>query len=528
MDYIWIAVAFGCGFLVKQISLPPLIGYLVAGFGLHALGVQPEAGLQTLSDLGVTLLLFTIGLKLNVGSLLQTEIWAGALGHISLVVGLTIANSLFLGFWGLAYFTGLDWQTAALIGLAVSFSSTVCTIKILEDRGELRARHGQVAIGILIIQDIAAVAFVTFADGQMPSIWAIALLALPLLRPVLNKLLDRSGHGEMLPLAGFFLALSFGELFDLLGLKAHLGALVAGILLSGHGKAVELSKSLLSFKDIFLIGFFLSIGFIALPTADMFGVALIMAIALPIKAGLFFVWLTALRLPSRTAFLSSLSLANYSEFGLIVCAFSVSSGLLAKEWLVIMALAVSLSFVFSAVINAYAHRLFLRWHDLINRFERSEGSGGSSGKSSLVDLGSANVLVIGMGRVGTGAFDSFSEHWKKQVCGVDVDAKRVEKQRKAGREVIAGDAEDADFWASLNLQPIELIVFSMPNHLDTLEAVKLLQQLGYQGKTAAIAKYEDQKATLLKAGVDEVFNYFAEVGIGLAEQSAHLVEGGAQ
>ena len=514
------AVAFGCGFLIKQIGLPPLIGYLVAGFGLHAIGVEPDSSLQTLSALGVTLLLFTIGLKLNVGSLLQTEVWAGAVGHMLLIIGLTTFNCLVLGYWGLAYFLGLDWQTAALIGLAVSFSSTVCTIKILEDRGELRARHGQVAIGILIIQDIAAVTFVTFADGKMPSIWAIALLALPLVRPVLNKLLDRSGHGEMLPLAGFFLALSFGELFDLLGLKAHLGALVAGILLSGHSKAVELSKSLLSFKDIFLIGFFLSIGFTALPTADMFGVAFIMAIALPIKAALFFAWLTALRLPSRTAFLSSLSLANYSEFGLIVCAFSVSSGLLAKEWLVIMALAVSLSFVFSAVINAYAHRLFLRWHDIINRFERSE----RPSEKALVDLGSASVLVIGMGRVGTGAFDSFSEHWKKQVCGVDVDAKRVEKQRKAGREVIAGDAEDADFWSSLNLQPIDLIVFSMPNHLDTLEAVKLLQQLGYQGKTAAIAKYEDQKATLLKAGVDEVFNYFAEVGIGLAEQSAHLAE----
>ena len=262
MDYIWVAVAFVCGFLVKQIGLPPLIGYLAAGFGLHALGVQPDASMQTLADLGVTLLLFTIGLKLNIRSLFKTEIWGGALGHMAAIVLLTTVNSLMLGYLGLKFFVDLNWQVAALIGFGVSFSSTVCAIKTLEERGELRARHGQIAIGILVIQDIAAVIFVTLASGKIPSAWALILFGLPLIIPLLNKILQRCGHGEMLPLAGFFFALSFGELFELVGLKAHLGAIVIGALLSGHDKAAELSKSLLSFKDVFLIGFFLSIGFI--------------------------------------------------------------------------------------------------------------------------------------------------------------------------------------------------------------------------------------------------------------------------
>ena len=107
--------------------------------------------------------------------------------------------------------------------------------------------------------------FVSLATDKSPSWWALSLFALPLARPILYKLLQRCGHGEMLPLVGFFFALSFGELFELVGLKAHLGAIVIGALLSGHDKAAELSKSLLSFKDVFLIGFFLSIGFTALP-----------------------------------------------------------------------------------------------------------------------------------------------------------------------------------------------------------------------------------------------------------------------
>ncbi len=520
MDYIWIAVAFICGFLVKQISLPPLIGYLAAGFGLHAMGVQPDASLQSLSDLGITLLLFTIGLKLNIRSLLKMEIWGGASGHMAAIVLLTTFNSLMLGFLGLKYFMDLNWQSAALIGFAVSFSSTVCAVKILEERGELRARHGQVAIGILVIQDIAAVIFVTLSSGKSPSVWALALFALPLLRPVLDKILQRCGHGEMLPLAGLFLALSFGELFELVGLKAHLGAIVIGALLSGHDKAVELSKSLLSFKDIFLVGFFLSIGFTALPTLDMLFVAMIMAVALPIKASMFFLWLTHLKLRSRTAFLSAMSLANYSEFGLIVCAVSVTYGLLAKEWLVIMALAVSLSFVFSSILNANAHKLYSRWSGYIKRFENLK----RLPEDPFPDSGNATILVLGMGRVGRGAYDAFRNDLQKDVCGVDVDKEKIAKHRQDGCHVIFGDAEDPDFWAQINLERIQLIIFSMPNYLDALEAISQLKAIGYQGKTAGIAQYEDQKAMLLEAGVDEVFNFFAEVGAGLAEQSIHLTD----
>lgn len=520
MDYIWVAVAFVGGFLVKQITLPPLIGYLAAGFGLHALGVRPDAALQTLADLGITLLLFTIGLKLNIRSLFKTEIWGSASGHMLAIVLLTTVNSLVLGYLGLKYFSDLNWQSAALIGFAVSFSSTVCAIKILEERGELRARHGQVAIGILVIQDIAAVIFVTLASGKVPSAWAFMLFALPLLLPVLDKVLQRCGHGEMLPLAGFFLALSFGELFELVGLKAQLGAIVIGALLSGHDKAAELSKSLLSFKDIFLIGFFLSIGFTALPTVDMLGVAMIMAIALPIKAGMFFVWLTHLKLRSRTAFLSAMSLANYSEFGLIVCSVSVMHGLLAKEWLVIMALTVSLSFIFSALINTNAHRLYSRWSNDLKRFEHTE----RLPEDPFPESGNACVLVVGMGRVGMGAYDSFQGHLQKNVCGVDVDNERIKQQHQAGRHVILGDAGDPDFWANSNFAAIQLIIFSLPNYLDTLEAIKQLQHVGYQGKTAGIAQYEDQRAILLDAGLDEVYNYFAEVGAGLAEQSIHLMQ----
>lgn len=520
MEYIWIFTAFSCGFLSKQINLPPLVGYLLAGFGLHALGVQPIPSLETLATLGVELLLFTIGLKLDVKTLFKKEIWASAVAHMGTIVLLTTVNIFLLGSLGFSHFTGLDWQAAILIGFAVSFSSTVFAVKVLEERGEMRSRHAQVAIGILIIQDIAAVLFVTFVSDKIPHWWALALFALPLLTPVFHKILQRSGHGELLPLAGFFFALSFGHLFKMLGLEAHLGALVIGILLSSHIKAMELAKSMLRFKDIFLIGFFLSIGFTALPTIDMLTAALIMAIALPFKAGLFFWWLTRLRLRGRSAFLSALSLANYSEFGLIVCSVGVANQLLPKEWLVIIALAVAFSFVISSLLNLRAHELYTLWRPWIKRMEKPE----RLTEDLYSQPAGASVLVIGMGRVGIGAYDTLQNELHKKVCGIDFLKKRVASLNSKGRKVIMADAEDPEFWQDIDLVPIQLVLFTLPNYLDILQAAKQVQIAGYTGKTAAVARYADEEKEMLAAGIDFVFNYYARVGAGFAEQTIHLFD----
>ncbi|MCV6606247.1 MAG: cation:proton antiporter, partial [Porticoccaceae bacterium] len=239
----------------------PLIGFLSAGFILHFMGVEPTASMETLADLGITLMLFTIGLKLNVKDLLKTEVWAGTLGHMGVWVAMVAAGMLFLATLSMPYYSELDLKSAALLAFALSFSSTVCIVKLLEETGEAKTRHGRLAIGILVMQDIAAVLFLVASTGKIPSIWAVALLGLYWARPLLNKLLDHAGHGELLPLTGFFLALGSYELFYLVGVKGDLGALIGGMLLAGSAKATELSKSLMSFKDIFLIGFFLSIGF---------------------------------------------------------------------------------------------------------------------------------------------------------------------------------------------------------------------------------------------------------------------------
>ena len=354
MNILWILFAFACGLGVKMLALPPLIGFLLAGFLLNAVGVEPNATLDALADLGITLMLFTIGLKLNLRDLLKREVWVGTLAHMGVWTLVGGCLALVLAVAAVPFFGGLGWGAAALLAFALSFSSTVCIIKILEESGELSTRHGKLCIGVLVMQDIAAVVFLVFATGKTPEPWALGLFALVFARPLLDRLLHVVGHGEMLPLAGFLLALGGYELFSLVGVKGDLGALVLGMLVSQHDKAGELARSLLGFKDLFLIGFFLSIGLTALPDLGMLVTAPLICLLLPTKLALFFVLFTRLRLRARTSFLTSLALANYSEFGLIVAFISVEAGWLSEEWLVILALAVSLSFVVTSITHRRA------------------------------------------------------------------------------------------------------------------------------------------------------------------------------
>ena len=169
------------------------------------------------------------------------------------------------------------------MAFSLSFSSTVCIVKILEESGEIKTRHGKLAIGVLIMQDIIAVLFLVIATGKVPSIWALLLLLLFFAKPLWTIILERVGHGELLILSGFLFAFGGYELFEAVGIKGDLGALIVGMFIATHVKSTEMSKALMDFKDIFLVGFFLTIGFSALPTLDLILTALLLCLFIPLN-----------------------------------------------------------------------------------------------------------------------------------------------------------------------------------------------------------------------------------------------------
>lgn len=514
-DIIAIGIAFILGLGARFIGLPPLVGYLVAGFILYSAGGRVTQTLLEFSEIGVTLLLFSIGLKLRVGNLLMPQVWAVASLHMAIAVAVASVVIYSLGFTSLSLFAGLDAYAVVLIAFALSFSSTVFAVKVLEEKGEMGSVYGRIAIGILIIQDIVAVVFLAVSTGKIPSVWALLLLGLIPLRPVLYAMLSKCGHGELQVLFGLTLALGGAQVFELVGVKGDLGALILGVLLASHFGASDLARQLLGFKDLFLVGFFLTIGLSGPLSLDAVLAALLLLLLVPFKTALFFVLLSRFRLRVRTSLLSALNLANYSEFGLIVAAIAVSSGWIPSQWLIVIAIALSLSFIVAAPLNTASYRLYARFRSGLAAFE----SGQRIGEEEAIDPGDATVLVFGMGRIGHVAYDTIRQRMGDTVLGVDNDNATVENLMAGGRRVIQGSATDIDFWDRINLDPdrVRLILLAMPKYDENLFAARQLHDLGYAGKLAAVAKYPDELQALQEAGVHAAYNLYTAAGSGFAE-----------
>ncbi len=512
LDPIIILAALICGMVSRAMGLPALIGYLAAGFALHEINVSGGGILQVLAEMGITLLLFTIGLKLQPAQLLKTNVWGTTLLQL-LIMQLGFAGLLFLVGW-LFPSLGNSFGGTMVVAFALTFSSTVFVIQLMQERGEMAARHAGLAVAILILQDLAAVGFLVATGSKVPDASALLLLLLIPLRPIVLRLLAHSGHGELFTLFGLVLAIGGAALFQYTGIKGDLGALLIGAALAGHQKSKELARNLLHFKDLFLVGFFLSIGLDGWPRAELIAFSVALGLLVVLKPPIFFLLLTRLHTPPRTALLTALSLGNYSEFGLIVIAVAAETGWIAGEWTTALSLSIAVSFLVSSVINKQAHVLYQRWRRPLARFETHRV------KERHPDTSDVKVMILGMGNIGTGAFDASAERYGSAVLGIDENDLKLAKHREQHRRVAAADASDPDFWQQVNLEQLELVMLALTNHQENLLVAHLLHSLGYTGRIAAVVRFSEEAEELESLGVS-TFNLYAQAGAGFA---AHAEE----
>ena len=515
MDPLIILLAFVAGLAFRRIGYPPLPGYLIAGFVAHELGLGDLTLITHIADLGLLLLLFTIGLKLNFREIAAPQVWGVAFLQIAIAVSSTAVVILLAGMM-FPVLAIENATTAWVLALAFSFSSTVFAVKVFEDRGEAGSFHATIAIGILVIQDIIAVVYLVISTGVMPSPWALALLLLIPARPLLIRIQKYARHGELVPLFGFLMAIGGAAVFEAVHLKGGLGALLLGALLASAPQSKELYNNMIDLKDLFLIGFFLQIGYYGLPTNHMWLVALALAILIFLRPIIYVLLFVAFRLRARTSVLASSALFNYSEFGLVVAAYAVSDGLLPPEWLTTIAIAVTLSFFFATPLNARIHTIYSHFGGLLQRFERE----GRLEQELTADLGDADVVVLGMGRVGRGAYERLREICPDQnLVGVEEDYSKVHEHQEAGLNCVHGDASDHDFWAHSGLKDKKLVLISLTKHSENLVAIDQARHHGFKGTLAVVSRYPDEQKELEKLGC-VAFNLYGEAGHGFAEHIA--------
>ncbi|MGB3603461.1 cation:proton antiporter [Gordonia sp. (in: high G+C Gram-positive bacteria)] len=518
---IYLAVVFVGGLAARLIRMPPLIGFLAAGFALNAMGVDELPGLDVMANLGVTLMLFAIGLRLDLKILVKREVWLNTGLHMLIM---TVIGAGFLAaLSALGAFGPESLRVLATMGLVLSFSSTIVVIKILQERGDDQALYGRIAIGILVMQDVVAVVLMSISSGEPPSIYSLGLIAVIPALMWATKYWYKIGHGEMEALFGIAMALIPGYLlFEELGLSGSLGALIMGLILAPRPGADQLSHTLFTLKELLLVGFFLTIGFEGLPSWQNVIVGLALLALLPVQGFFYWLLLWLLGLRNRTAVLAALLLANYSEFALIIGKSGTENGWLSDDWMLSLVIAVAGSFVVSALLNPtsvsfasrFAKRLPTRPPDKIHPDDRP------------IDVGDAQAIVLGMGRVGSAAYTQLVDEYKLRVLGVEHDPNRVRALRKRGFNIVEGDATDYDFWArAVGAGQTDLIVLAMPAQYANVEALRELRRIGDGGATvASVALYREDVDELEDLGLDVVIHLYEGAGEALADRAVEARE----
>ena len=279
-----------------------------------------------------------------------------------------------------------------------------------------------------------------------------------------------------------------------------------------------MAKVLFSFKDLFLLGFFLSIGLSGELRMENVMVGLALAPLILFKSGLFFLLLTVFRLRARTSIFASINLGNYSEFGLIVAAIGTQAGWIEGRWLISISIGMAISFVLAAILSSFSEDIYERFRKVLRRFQHEK----IIPDDRLLDLGGVRIAVIGMGRVGTGTYDLMVEKYGNTVLGIDSDPVRTREQRAAGRNALTGDPSDKDFWDRVQAaHTLDLVLISLPRKSTTLDVLEQLRHAGFDGHVAATAHYTDEMQTFIDAGATTVYNLYTEAGSGFA---AHVRE----
>jgi len=512
------------GMIAESICLPALVGFLVAGFFLPGLEVYTfsskdnlKALLEALSELGISLMLFSIGLKLDLRSLLKKEMLAATLVPVVAVISIGCLLLSAAGTLGVTALSSLSTAKLACLSFVLSFSSTILAVKSLQEDGALGSLNGHIATAVLILQDVLAVIFLTLAECTTPSAWCLLLLLLPwVVKPLLYWLINRLGHNEMLILGTLVMVLvSSFMLFGSLGISADLGALVFGCLFSSHPRASEMSKSVASLKELFLVACFLQLGAGGIPNAQGWVIAAIFLILLLVKFFSTFLVLLFFGFRTRTSLLASFRLTNFSEFGLIVAA---KVHWMDNKWGTILAIATAGSMILFKPLGKILPKL-CQW--LVDR-RPDERTANLHPDDQLIDLGATKILVLGMGRVGSGAYDELQGRYGEIVTGVELIADEAKRHTFAGRYTINADATDSDFWIRiLPEHQVEVILLTLSNCQANLIALTCLKEFGYKGRIAAIVNHEDDRIKLRAAGIDAVFNVYSEAGSGFA---SHLID----
>jgi len=528
------------GLVLRQ---PLIVSFIAVGLiaGPSAFDVvRSDAQIGLLSELGIAVLLFLVGIKLDV-KLIRS------LGSVALLTGLgqVAFTSIFGYLIGLAL--GLGHITSLYVAVALTFSSTIIIVKLLSDKREIDSLHGQIALGFLIVQDLvvvlamivlSAIGIGAAAEGHgggsvfsvLGSGIAMVALVVVFVRYIADPLTERLARApELLVIFAIAQAAIFAAIGDVVGLGKEVGGLLAGISLASTPYRETIAARLSPLRDFLLLFFFIALGAtldLSLLGAHVTGAVVFSLFVLIGNPLIVLAIMGAMGYRKRTGFLAGLTVAQISEFSLIFVAMGVSLGHLGEDALGLVTMVGLVTIAASTYMITYSHQLFAVFEPLLGVFER-RGTPREPNEASSHKGDSYGAIVFGLGRYGT-AIGIRMQKRGIRVLGVDFNPTAVRRWRELGLETEFGDATDAEFVAELPLDRAEWLVSTVPIHVTGLShedarttLIQLARNAGFRGRIAVASHYARDTEELFAAGADLVLEPFQDA----ADRAVDLLSG---
>lgn len=535
-----LAAAVGLvGVLLRQ---PLIVSFIAVGIiaGPSLLDIaRSDAQIDLLAELGIAVLLFLVGLKLDV-KLVRT------LGPVALTTGLgQVAFTSIIGF-ALGLALGLDAVTSLYVAVALTFSSTIIIVKLLSDKREIDSLHGRVALGFLIVQDLVVVLAMLVMSGigagaqtEGSALAEIALVfgygALMLLavavfiRFIADRLVERLARApELLMCFAIGWAALLAATGDYLGFSKELGGLLAGVSLASTQFREAMAARLAPLRDFLLLFFFIALG--ASLDVSLLGqqvpAALILSLFVLIGNPLIvLVIMGTMGYRKRTGFLAGLTVAQISEFSLIFAAVGVSLGHIGADTLGLVTLVGLITISLSTYMITYSHHLYAWLEPFLGPFERRHTPREVVGQTDDHAQKRYDIVLFGLGRYGS----AITRRLLQQDCavlGVDFNPSVVREWQREGLDVAYGDATDPELVASLPLTGVKWVVSGIPEHQTgvthedaRLALVDALRNAGFTGRLAIAVHHGSDAEQFAAGGADLILQPFRDA----ADQAAQLL-----
>lgn len=512
--------------VLVRLRQPVLIAYILVGLVVGPAGlslITAQEPVELLAHVGVAVLLFAVGLKLDLRHVRH-------IGPVALATGLgQLGFTIAVGF-GLIILMGRDVMEALYVAVALTFSSTIIIVKLLSDKHEIDSLHGRIAVGFLIVQDLAVVLAMMLMSslrgapdqggdvmGVMLSLGlrvaiaaALLLVLMRWILPVVVSMMARSQ--ELLLLFAVAWGVALAALGEWAGFSREAGAFLAGFSLASTPYREAMAARLTTVRDFLLLFFFIDLG--AKLDLSVLGGELVPALVLSVfvligNPLIVMAIMGYMGYRKRTGFLAGLTVAQISEFSIVFVAMGIALGHVGVEALGITTLVGLITITGSTYMILYSQPLYERLAPWLGVFERKTPSRELAAREQEEGQERPAVIVFGLGRYGTRLLEQLHAGGI-QVLGVDFDPEAVKGLRERRLPVIYGDAEDPSFVESLPLGHARWVISTLPDWPSTKTLLQALHHANWKGPVAAAARDAQQKIALTLAGVSMMLNPFED------------------